>query len=108
MNVNKMTAPLALIVLTALSGTSIASDVSNTTKINLLAPLVLNEATKIEFNTVPSEHVTCSTALSSTLTLDSNQTCIDTVIPDVFKLEGSNASINISVSADGLLLSSSF
>jgi len=99
MNFNKLIAPIALVSLTALSGASIAADLTGTAKVNLLTPLALTETTQIDFGTMTSENGTCTMASGGALTASAGQSCTGTAIPGVFKIDGSDVTVDISVTA---------
>ena len=99
MNFNKLIAPLALVSLTALSGASIAAEITGTAKVNLLTPLALTESTKIDFGNMSTENGTCAMASDGTLTGTDGQTCTGTAIPGVFKIDGADVTVGVSVTA---------
>ena len=99
MNFTKLIAPLALVSLTALSGAALAADITGTAKVNLLTPLALSETTQIDFGTMTSENGTCTMASGGAIAGTLGQTCTGTAIPGVFKVDGSDVTVDFSVTA---------
>jgi len=99
MNFTKLIAPLTLVSLTALSGAALAADLTGTAKVNLLTPLALSETTQIDFGTMTSEDGTCTMASGGALAGTSGQSCTGSATPGVFKIDGSDVTVDISVTA---------
>jgi len=96
MKFNKLIAPLALVSLTALSGSTLAAD--GHAYVTLLTPLTVGQDTAIDFTEITTENGTCTMDAGGNLAGTLGQTCTASdAIPGVFQIDGSDVAVSLAV-----------